>query len=163
MKRIHCTSQQAITWHFCCSIMWPANLLCLQDHAWMTCQSVITFQRWKNPLHFSNYIWLNWLINRILSESTTYWMGKLTTALLLWLNNNPYMQPLYEMRHSHFKYLLVLAYSLLHSTRANYLVGQNQVNITASDCMSYLFVAFIYSRASLIYQSHFGCDKKHYF
>ena len=122
--------------------MWPANLLCLQDHAWMTCQSVITFQRWKNPLHFSNYIWLNWLINRILSESTTYWMGKLTTALLLWLNNNPYTQPLYEMRHSHFKYLLVLAYSLLHSTRANYLVGQNQVNITASDCMSYLFCCF---------------------
>ena len=54
-----------------------------------------------------------------------------------------------------FFVVLALAYS-----RLNYLAEQNQVNIAASDCMSYPFgrCLFIHAR-HLFIRFHFGRDK----
>ena len=63
-------------------------------------------------------------------------------SLLLWLNDN-HPKPWLKIRWSS-KYF-AFAYSLLYSTRLDYLAGQNRVNIAMSDRMGSFLSLFIHS------------------
>ena len=78
-----CTSQRATAWQFSCSdyvTLWSAVF----TKAWMTCQSVVyTFQRRKNPLRFSNNIWLK-------RQNTSYWISILNKYLVTSIKRQKY-------------------------------------------------------------------------